>query len=316
MSELTNSSSSTKLCQPCSSCGTVKTSTNYLWDIWSQHSYSIPNNVSNFTLFGFSVAALRTNFYIRELNVMFDGGCSSNYSPSHLFITHLHTDHIANCPYHFNPGDKKDIQIYVPADTASKMENFLKFGHPYHDESGELEPDEFGRKCFSVVEVSDGMIFTADIKGNPYQVEGIASDHTVTCISYGLSSIKQKLKPEFSQLKGKEIKELKDSGVAITQEVVTPFFLYIGDTSAEILKDNRIEKYSTIMIECTFIDDAEEDRARQTKHIHWNHLEPYVKEHPNNVFILYHFSSRYRREFIDKFFEEKGLPNVIIWNCN
>lgn len=70
------------------------------------------------------------------------------------------------------------------------------------------------------------------------------------------------------------------------------------------------------MIECTFIDIEELDRAIGTKHIHWNHLEEYVINHPDITFILYHFSSRYKAQYIDEFFLKLNIPNVVIWNSN
>ncbi len=90
----------------CSECGTTKTSTNYLWNVWNQQSEKIKG--TEFTLMGFSVAALRTNFFVRELNVMFDAGLSSNYSPTNIFLTHCHSDHFTNLGWHFNPADKKN----------------------------------------------------------------------------------------------------------------------------------------------------------------------------------------------------------------
>lgn len=52
-------------CQLCNS-----SNTNYIWNVWNQKQYKLKKNT--LTLTGFSVAALRTNFYIKELNIMFD----------------------------------------------------------------------------------------------------------------------------------------------------------------------------------------------------------------------------------------------------
>lgn len=296
----------------CVECGITKSSINYLWNIWSQKIEKIKG--TEFTLVGFSVAALRTNFYIKELNIMFDAGLSSNYSPTMLFITHLHTDHIANTSYHFNPADKKDLKIYVPFGCKQKMENFVEAGHPYE---GNYTNTGFDG-AYSVIEVKPKEQYKINIKGKDYILETIQCYHTVRCIGYGLIEIKKKLKKEYLSLKGNEIKKLKEDGIEINEFIENPFFLYIGDTSKEVLEtqSNEIKKYSTVMIECTFLADDDEENADRTKHIHWNHLKDFVINNSDVTFILYHFSSRYKREYINEYFKNLNLPNVVVWNSN
>lgn len=48
---------------------------NALWNTWNDREpIKIPN--TEYTLKGFSIAALRTNFYIKELGIMLDAGLS------------------------------------------------------------------------------------------------------------------------------------------------------------------------------------------------------------------------------------------------
>lgn len=289
-------------------------SINYLWNLWNQQSIKIPN--TKITLMGFSVAALKTNFYLKELNIMFDGGLSSNFEPSHVFVTHLHTDHIANCPWHFDPCDQKNIKFYIPHNTKSRFTKFIESSHPYKGQNTEIgQPSEIDH-AYHVIEVENGKNFELEIKGSNYTIEIIRCYHSVMCTSYGLIENKQKLKKEYMGLKNEDIKKLKFDNVEITENISNPFFLYVGDTSKEILLDERLQKYSTIMIECTFLNDEEILRADETQHMHWKYLEEYVKTHNSITFILYHFSSRYKREYINDFFQKINLPNIIIWNSN
>lgn len=287
---------------------------NYIWNVWNQKQLKIKNN--SLTLLGFSVAALRTNFYIKELNIMFDGGLSSNYAPTHVFVTHLHTDHIANCPWHFDSGKPRGVNFYVPERTGLRMQNMLEACHPYQGFNSLINQQSELSSAYNIIEVINGQNLEIEIKKTKYIIEFIKCYHTVRCTSYGLIEIKKKFKKEYLGLKGSEIKKLRDDGIEINETVENPFFLYVGDTDKEILEDNRIEKYSIVMIECTFIDDEEIDRATETKHMHWKHLEQYVLTHPNITFILYHFSSRYKPQHIDDFFEKLNLPNVVVWNSN
>lgn len=296
----------------CIECNTVKTNSNYLWDIWNQKVLKIKDG--ELTLIGFSVAALRTNFYIKELNVMFDAGLSSNYSPSTIFITHLHTDHIANTSYHFNPADKKNLQVYVPKNLKKQMELFIEAGHPYEGDFTSAGLDG----AYTVLEVEPKQKFPIKIKEKQYFLEIFECFHTVKCVGYGLIDIKKKLKKEYLGLKGQEIKKLREKGFEINETVEMPFFLYIGDTSKEVLlnQQEQIKKYQTVMIECTFINDEDESRANLTKHIHWNHISNFINENPTIIFILYHFSSKYKREYINEFFKKLNLLNVVVWNSN
>ena len=73
--------------------------------------------------------------------------------------------------------------------------------------------------------------------------------------------------------------------------------------------------YKSIIVECTFLDDDDMIQALRTKHCHWKTLKPIIESHPQNNFILYHFSTRYKPEDIIFFFnkDENRLANVHIW---
>ena len=99
-----------------------------LWKCWKEHPPTqIPGN-SQISLMGWSIAALRTNFYIKELGLMLDAGLSSpNWVINHLLITHCHSDHCANLPFHLyshKPQDK--IKIYVPKGIELHIKEFIE----------------------------------------------------------------------------------------------------------------------------------------------------------------------------------------------
>jgi hypothetical protein len=72
---------------------------NALWKVWDDRDPLIISG-TQYTLNGGSNAALRTNFFIKELGVMLDDGLSANYCPKHIFITHSHSHHVANFAFH------------------------------------------------------------------------------------------------------------------------------------------------------------------------------------------------------------------------
>jgi len=302
-----------------------------LWKMWHTEPHKLVG--TSYTLKGFSIAAKRTNFYIPELRILLDAGLSANLSPECILITHNHADHIANISYHLYLVHKK-IPIFVPAESLVRLDRKIKSDHLA---SAEIDDDDISHitKLYELIPAYDGLteIIIGEKaetykdangeekvrykNGKPMKMEIIKCDHGINCVGYGLIEKKFKLKEEYKHLSGKEIGALKKSGVDVLFEEDFPFFCYLGDTSCEVLKDPRLEKYVTLMIESTFILPDELDNAIRTKHMHWDHLEPYVLAHPKINFILYHFSERYKHEDIKEFFEkkfvDKGITNVVPW---
>lgn len=282
---------------------------NALWKVWEERDpITIPGTC--YTLRGFSIAALRTNFYIKELGIMLDGGLSAEYSPDHIFITHSHTDHIASLPFHMYANKQNSkIQIYCPKDSCQVVDTMIKSMININDDLPNINTVN---PYYDLIPVKEGS-FHLLIRNRKFRIEVIKCYHTVSCVGYGLIEIRSKLNEEYIGLPQKDIAELRKSGVEISHEVEYPVFCYLGDTSKEILSNPEIMKYKNLMIECTFIEKEDVEQADQTLHMHWDYLKDFVKDHSEITFILYHFSRRYKRSEIKKFFDEMDLKNVIPW---
>jgi len=86
-----------------------------LWKTWTEiPKYNIPNTTK--TLQGYSIAGLRTNFFIQP-DLMLDAEISAPFSPKYIFITHGHSDHIANLPFH----------LYIKRNAVNIYENIKIF---------------------------------------------------------------------------------------------------------------------------------------------------------------------------------------------
>jgi ribonuclease Z len=72
--------------------------------------------------------------------------------------------------------------------------------------------------------------------------------------------------------------------------------------------------YKTIIIECTYIYDTEEEikLAKINKHMHWTNIKDIIKTHNTIQFILIHFSMKYTKKEIEEFFKKENLMNVDI----
>lgn len=312
--------------------------TNPLWRAW--HDVPPMKLYHDMTFEGFSIAALRSNFYIREKKIMFDAGISYNVIPDWIFVTHFHSDHYANLPYHLYAQTlNKPIRIFVPLGAVKLFQDMIRscmavsldqeILDAIYNEMTILGNENVERICneidngkniniypFLICGVTKGTMYLT-IKNKKHLLDIFECDHTVDSLGFGITEITNKLKSEYINLPGKEIGLLKSSGVDIYDIMFDRRICYLGDTFITVFDKNEdILKYKYIAIECTFIRDNEEEQSKLTKHILWSMLKPYVLNNISNTFILYHFSQRYKREEISEFFNNEQLTNIVVWNNN
>jgi len=275
---------------------------------------------TGWTVTGYSRAAYRTGFYIPELGIMLDAGPQNFNNPKHIFITHTHGDHIANLPFTMIVDEEAEnftlIQLYGPQKAEKHIKEYITTLFTTNAMTYSLWTKM--ENLYKYNGFYDAGVVRINIKNTDYDLQIFLCDHAIPTISYGFSSISNKLKPEYHGRKGIEIKALRESGVEITKEVPTKRFAYICDTSIKVLETNPdILEYSLVFIECTFIYKDELENANKTKHIHWEYLRPYVTANPQTHFVLIHFSLRYTEEEILKFFAKQmalhGIKNIKVW---
>ena len=92
-----------------------------------------------------------------------------------------------------------------------------------------------------------------------------------------------------------------------------PLLAYLCDTHTRAVAaflESCAQLPHCVMVECTFLDPAEEARAEDCRHVHWNALEAVVRAYPSVTFVLFHFSMRYDEDYILQYFEGRNVPNV------
>lgn len=273
------------------------------------------------TLLGYSVAALRTSFYIPELNILLDCGIENGYLPDHVFITHSHADHSYYLPMvfvelgNFKSKVQKKINIYLPKNIINNAKNFISSAYifsknnPHHKNI---------HSKYSLKPVTFGNTMRIEIKKVLWDIEIIRCDHTVPCAGYGFNQLRKKLKEEYVGMTGKQLDELRKQGIEISKEIIVPMFCYLGDSTINVFNNFNPEKYPTIITECTYLYDDDIDLVKSNKHTHWNDLKVIIDKYKKSTFILYHFSQRYKPSDIHTFFddlEKKAMKpaNIIIW---
>ncbi len=283
-----------------------------LWSLWSEvKPFALPN--TDDILSGYSIAGLRTNFFVQP-DLMLDAGLSAQYNPKTILITHGHSDHIANIPFHLyvkNP-EAEPIIIYCPQQIVKLLNNYIISMYQLSVGSESFRP--FNYKIIGLDTKSDPIIFSH--KNKPHQLEIFKCNHSVPCLGYGISEIRRRLKPEHMNQDKSYYIEAKKNGIELNEKYEFKKFIFLGDTDHKVFDlaiNPNIFSYPTIIVECSYINEEDLSNATENKHMHLSNLLPVIQAHQDITFILIHFSPRYKKADVEEHFSKLDLPNVKLW---
>ncbi len=256
------------------------------------------------TIEGYSRAAVQTYWRINELSLGFDLGAHpwDFMGTPNWLISHCHLDHIAAIPsYVARRRLMKMIppRIILPAYAEASVRRMLDSFAAL--DRGKLPCELIGLEPGDRFELSREIV-----------IEACEMTHRIPCLGYVVYDRRRKLLPQFSELRGEEIRDLRAKGVEVTREVLVPLVGYTGDTNPEGIDRNPILFETKILIsEMTFLADD-----HQMQYIHKNghmHLEDYVARadrFENELIIASHFSTRYNRKEAEKLIKHR-LPTLL-----
>jgi len=269
------------------------------------------------TLVGRSRAGDGTSFAIPELRWMFDcGALIQGWKPKRIFVTHGHSDHVHFLPQLKNPNNPPPI--HLPEELSPFVEGFFRAHQAMSDCMTEDESQDGGKyeEHYTLQPTKPGeRIEFSQGKSHQFIVRVIKMNHRVPCIGYSIFRLQKfSLKEEYRGLPGTQIRDLRKQGVEINEVKEEPLICFMGDTTHEVFETHPeiLKLHKLIVIECSFIDEKDVERAQFTKHMHWFDLKPYVEANPDTIFVLIHFSLKYSSLRIRQFFckEQETLPNV------
>tara|TARA_Y100000814_G_scaffold27882_1_gene18232 strand:- start:1941 stop:2558 length:618 start_codon:yes stop_codon:yes gene_type:complete len=133
--------------------------------------------------------------------------------------------------------------------------------------------------------------------------------HTVPSLSYLVWHRRNKLKPEYVELSGEEIRDIRQSGREVSHEVRIPLLGYTGDTRVEGLDLTPALYQAKILItEMTFVaEDHSQDKIRKNGHMHLEDFIDRADRFQNELIIASHFSTRYNYHQVKKLVQD-ALP--------
>lgn len=258
----------------------------------------------NLTVEGFSRAAVQTYWRIPELKIGFDLGAQpwSFMGTPTWFISHTHIDHILALPAYAARRRMMKMEpptIYLPEGAIDPVQRLLR--QVSRLDRGRL-PCQLLPACpGDEIELSRELVVTVS-----------ATRHTVPSLGYVVWERRRKLKTEYQELSGEQIRDLRLGGVDVTAEVRVPRLAYLGDSAPEGLDQcPAMYEADVLIMELTFVAPSHrKEKIHKFGHIHLDDVVERRERFHNERVIAGHFSTRYQPRQI-RHHVEKLLPDML-----
>ncbi len=256
------------------------------------------------TIEGYSRAAVQSYWRIPELKLGFDmGGSPWNFmGTQNFFISHAHLDHMAALPVYVARRRMMKMgppTICMPEEVVENVDRMLRSWQRL--DRGRMVCDLVGMKPGQEFELSRENVVTT-----------FATKHTVPSIGYIVWDRRKKLKPEYQDLSGEEIRDIRLSGTDVSEEVRVPLVCYVGDSAPDGLdNDPAIYESKILITEMTFFrPEHRKEKIHKFGHTHLDDILERTDRFQNELIILAHFSTRYHENQVKKAVE-KRMPESL-----
>jgi ribonuclease Z len=256
------------------------------------------------TIEGYSRAAVQSVYRISELKLGFDLGAHpwDFNGTQNWFISHAHLDHLAALPVYVARRRMMKMEpptIYLPDYAVEDVRKLLALFQRL--DRGRQVCELRGLKADDEVELS-----------REHVVRAFATTHTIPSIGFIVYDRRLKLKDEYLGLPGDRIRDLRQSGVAITREVRVPLVCYTGDTSpAGIDACADVFKAKVLITEMSFVRAKHRrDKIHKFGHLHLDDFIERADRFENELILCGHFSTRYHSDEVRRTLFEKLPPKL------
>ncbi|NLF69239.1 MAG: metal-dependent hydrolase [Candidatus Anammoximicrobium sp.] len=256
------------------------------------------------TVEGYSRAAVQTYWRIPELKLGFDLGAQpwDFMGTATWFVTHTHLDHIAALPVYVARRRLMKMEpptIYLPEHAVELVERLLHVVSRL--DRGRLPCELIAVRPGDEIELSRELVVTAS-----------ATRHTVPSLGYLVWERRRKLKSEYQTLAGDQIRDLRLSGVEVTEERRIPLLGYLGDSEPHGLDAAPAMYEARILIaEMTFVSPSHrKEKIHKHGHMHLDDFAERRERFKNERLIVAHFSTRCNERQIRSLIE-KAFPDLL-----
>lgn len=259
---------------------------------------------ANMTIEGYSRAAVQTYWRVPELKMGFDLGAHpwDFMGTSTWLISHTHLDHIAAIPSYVARRRLMKMEpptIYLPEYAVDAVKHVLS-GFSRLDR-GRLPCDLVGVIPGDVIDFSRELV-----------IDVVKTSHTIPSVGYVVHERRNKLKPEFAELTGEQIRDLRANGTDVTSEQRVALLGYLGDSSPKGLDENPIFYETKVLIsELTFVAPGHrKELIHKNGHMHVDDYFARRDKFKNEIIIAGHLSTRYSKKQAESLVKKK-LPDML-----
>lgn len=256
------------------------------------------------TVEGYSRAAVQTYWRIVEMKLGFDLGVQpwSFMSTPTWLVSHTHLDHIAALPVYVARRRMMKMEpptIYLPSEGVDGVKRLL---HAFERlDRGRMPVNLVGIEPGQEIELSRELVVSA-----------FATKHTIPSLGFLIWERRKKLKPEFHELSGEQIRDLRLAGTEVSSEIRLPKVAYLGDTApAGLDAFPDVYRAEILIVEMTFVAHNERPSViHKYGHMHLNDILDRADRFENGVIIASHFSTRLPAAAIQRTVERR-LPESL-----
>jgi ribonuclease Z len=226
---------------------------------------------------------------------------NTGFSVSHLFVTHLHGDHVLGVPGLIQTWDFNDreepLAIHVPAGTRSEMQSLVT---------------ATGATPSYPVRIHEVTAGDVALDRDDFEIRAFPVDHRTSAVGYAIVEDDRKGRfdretaeeelgippgPKYGKLHAGEPVELEDGRVIQPEQVVGPprpgrRVVYTGDTRPVDAVVEAAEDADLLVHDATFAEDRAE-RAGQTGHATARQAAEIANRAGAKRLALTHISTRY-----------------------
>jgi ribonuclease Z len=259
--------------------------------------------IDDLEILGYSVAGEETVVAVPQLDVCFDIGKAPDQviSINHVLLTHGHMDHSAGFAYYLSQRNFSGMSagtIVAPANLIAPMREIIAAW-------GYLDGNKIPAHLVGV-RPGDEVQIKPNLFARVFPVK-----HSPGAVGYCVLEKRKKLKPEYRQLTGPQIVELKKQGIEIDYPLEFPLVSYLGDTQyVDFGRLEYIANSKILIAECTFYEDEHAGRAEAGRHMHVTELAHLLACMKNEHVIITHTTQRTPMADVRKVLEEALPPEV------